>query len=480
MLILNNMYSGSYLYDKNIGHEVINLIKDINGNYNIWLNAGGTVSENVAKDIKDLSVDILFIRKAGIKIYKVIGIAKNCKYVDKSTKKYTHEAYEERKNTTYKIKDITFKLADIYNKNIYKGKEGEETVLYTFSCKEIYETLSEVYITNDVDMSQNSNSIFYIDYKMMYQLRAYLWDIDLNKNTKNYDFLNVDNGNWKLYENTIEFSDDLFNNVNKKNLYKLIRKDNDELTISNSIASFLDVIDKKSEFVNEISKVSGDFDKLLREEFNVDLLFANNKSVIIIENKIDSGINGIPKRKKSFEEFVKDYTEEYFEKSYYESEMGDDEKNEKIDGITKIICDYFENEEGNKEWSQLAKYYVFALNKILQANENASKDDIINNIKPLLLMPKYRQFEIKSQDDHVLEILNKKYSFSKYYKILTYDKIYEFFNKYKYCINDQDDIVRYNDFLGVLSDLSKELDDTLEKEMMTKLYNKVKEIKENE
>ena len=78
---------------------------------------------------------------------------------------------------------------------------------------------------------------------------------------------------------------------NGNNIYKIIKKEKDQIVISNSIGGFLELTDIINAFVKCISQIDYDGFQLLREEFNVDLLFYYKKDdktqdIIIIENKL--------------------------------------------------------------------------------------------------------------------------------------------------------------------------------------------------
>ena len=111
-----------------------------------------------------------------------------------------------------------------------------------------------------------------------------------------------------------------------------------------------------------------------------------------------------------------------------------------------------------------SKYYVFAINKLLDNNENVEIKKLQNHIHSYLLIPDYRRFEIKCkvasnskkdigviQNAYIDTISNERYVFANNYKLILYSKIYETFrtisnNNNKLKDNDK---VRLNDFIEV-------------------------------
>ncbi len=226
------------------------------------------------------------------------------------------------------------------------------------------------------------------------------------------------------------------------------------------------------EFVANISQVKSGKFELLREEFNVDLLFYNNEDVVIIENKIDSGLNGVIKstdNKKVFCDQVKKVTTNYINR--YRDDLDPTGKKDLIERRSKKIMDLFKNDK-SLIWSQLAKYYVFAINKLLDNDENKDIKKLQQHIHSFVLIPAYRRFEVSLSNKYIDKIDNVKYSFANNYKLIAYDKVYDVFvNIAKKSKIDKQDKLRLDDFVDTLSMLARPYDDALEKEIMFKLFN---------
>ena len=486
MLILNKMYVGGYLTEgENIGHEVINLIKAKDDNYYIWLNAGGNIPEYQVKRMKGKNIDVLLARPAGKGIFKVLGLAKNCEIDNMAIgKKDKTEAYNEQKNVMYKIGNKTVSLGDIYKHNTYHNADDAKSLLYTFKCENVYMPVGDMYITNDEKQVNTLNSyINYFPIDSKESLREYKYDIDLDdistlKNTKEKEkdlrYLDVNNGQWKKINQNNYFDNLKKEMINKKNnnIYQIIKKDKDEIVISNSLGGFLELTGSVDEFVTNISQVKSGKFELLREEFNVDLLFYNNEDVVIIENKIDSGLNGVIKstdNKKVFCDQVKKVTTNYINR--YRDDLDPTGKKDIIEKRSKKIMDLFKNDK-SLIWSQLAKYYVFAINKLLDNDENKEIKKIQQHIHSFVLIPAYRRFEVLLSNKYIDKIDNVKYSFANNYKLIAYDKVYDIFvNLSKKSKIDKHDKLRLDDFVDTLNKLARPYDDALEKEIMYKLFN---------
>lgn len=96
---------------------------------------------------------------------------------------------------------------------------------------------------------------------------------------------------------TINDSNSIENKEKDFSFIKLIRKEHDELIYSNMISFFLaENPELFKNFCKEILDIEteGDY-SINREEANIDILIRDKNYIIVIENKIKSGINGIKK-----------------------------------------------------------------------------------------------------------------------------------------------------------------------------------------
>ena len=105
-LLLNTVFTGRYLDEgENIGHEVINLFKDDEGNSNLFITKNGKVDKH---DIEY----ILFVRPVYDKItFEVVGLAK--------------EIIRISNDDIEKITYAGCSLKLIFSSNTYHGKKLE-------------------------------------------------------------------------------------------------------------------------------------------------------------------------------------------------------------------------------------------------------------------------------------------------------------------------------------------------------------------
>lgn len=474
-LIVNKMYAGGYLNQNvNIGHEVINFMPgfDIDGNkkYFIWLNPGGTVDKGKIKP--DDKVDILYIRYISKNIHKVIGIARDCK-VDPSAQicgnddNLKKNRYEKQKDSAkYNLFGKEFYIKDLFSSNVYKDQSDKENTLYSFVSEKIEIPKIDMYIVNiKKDKKTRKNEVekykrlidnkffFKSPYTAKEQLRQYI------NNPDEFKFIKSNSGFWKKYK----FDEDKYKrndrNINV-NFYSLIQKENDENIASNSIYYFLEKYNLTNKFFNYLGDVVDTDIKcdktldVLREEFNVDLLFYNEKNVFIVENKIKAGINGEKKFKNDkllFKAEILDVTKKYMAR-YYDV---DDKKI--VNKRVKEICNHIANDL-NKKWSQLSKYYIFAINYLL--DKGIDIKDVEKHIYSFILYPNYREYEMKV-------LLYDDYAFYDKYQHITYKVLKKFFED-----NHIDDIY-YKDFLQLLDIHSKDCNDDLETTMYQRLCDKI-------
>ncbi|MBE6647622.1 MAG: hypothetical protein E7611_08325 [Ruminococcaceae bacterium] len=463
MIILNNMYTGRYISSwGNLGHEAINLIRadpktdEDKGKFYIWLNSMGICLEPIDNDT---GCTVLMVRSINSTKYKVIAKAEGCRLcpganISRSQNKHETD-YDDKKIRHGLQKDLKVKynnkcpMDDIYN---------EKDMFATFCADEVLETNCDVYlITKDSDEKEDeSNHIYSADFKISEAMRAYIGaNHQANKTLK--EFLKKDV--WKPIGNTRpEVTAPEFN------FFKLIRKDKDELTLSNALAYFIDKVSIKTFLKAEFLKLDENFsdDKyiMFREKNNIDISFFGENNVIIIENKIDAGITA--KASDKIQKQINDAVKLYHDKTKYTEEKYE----EAITSVMRKICpDAFNIEEGTpeKHASQLSKYYIYAVAYLL--NKDIKPDEITKHIKCFLLIPKYSEKNFKMMDCY----LSDKYTPITYYNIL------DFFNNKENTANiDSEGKKYFDDFKSVLKSLAKEFDNELEEEMKYRFFDKIR------
>ena len=113
--------------------------------------------------------------------------------------------------------------------------------------------------------------------------------------------------------------DEIYSYDSHEGLLSVIKKEDDELVISNLFSYiFNNKKDVFRDFVKDVLKIK-DFKinyTIAREKKNIDLLIENEDSVIIIENKIKSKINGEKSKSSGKKESQLSKYVEYAEKNY--------------------------------------------------------------------------------------------------------------------------------------------------------------------
>ena len=145
-ILLNIMYNGDYLQsaNQNIGHEIINLFQDDNGNNYIYVLPYGCMAQKHNGKIET----ILLVTRHNTSLLEVLAKAENLEQIIEIKGSWTKQikkihddqcAYIENNNITYG----GVKLNDIMKKN-----ESNETAFYiTFKAKRIVKPKKRIFIT---------------------------------------------------------------------------------------------------------------------------------------------------------------------------------------------------------------------------------------------------------------------------------------------------------------------------------------------
>lgn len=316
-ILINQLFAGSYLQEgTNIGHEVINIFRDDNDKNYLFITPSGNVKEHIVDKV--LFVQNIKARETMEVVMKAEGLIKT---------------------TVDEIRKIFYagvNIVDIFNKNIYHGESDAASIeaMATFQAKDVrfpangkriiltvdenYETEDEnvILILLDTDkrrivgqgmrtyLSNESYPLIYNKIKKLFE-DDLLWD-DINTTQKM-----ITDGSYA--RSSISF-------------LEIIRKENDELIISNLLAYYFNYDHRL--FVKFVKDVLGinQFDvsfEIIRESMgNIDLWIRDKKHIIVIENKIKSGLNGKTEDGKNQLNKYYKFTESYkqdndIEETYY-------------------------------------------------------------------------------------------------------------------------------------------------------------------
>lgn len=409
-ILLNIMYTGSYLQNNNIGHEAINLFKDDNGNSYIYVLPFGTMDQKHNGKIKT----ILLIRRHNAKTFEIIAKAEVTKdsqvAVVTTTRNSDKNNLIEGQREYINKNDIRYgevRVNDIFSDN--NGKD-EQFVYVTFSTPKVTKVKNPIYLVADSEPEISHKDNFKILTGISKFTLHQTMYISNKKNTAAYEVLNeiIQNDDyWGQETPTLAgYQESRDVTLDAYNIIDIIRKNHDELCYSNLLAYFFD---KKHKFFQKFAKdmlgiedFSDEFE-VSREWKNIDILVDDyrNKNVIVIENKIKSGINGIITQNNNTQAMDKNTKESQLTKYYNlikEDSKYKDYKKQKFFiftpdynqiniadyGCEKIyiqkkyseIFKFFK--ESSEEFKDIAyfKEFLFALQKHIQPVDNSNEEEM--------------------------------------------------------------------------------------------------------
>lgn len=309
-ILINQLFAGAYLQEgTNIGHEIINLIKDDNGDNYLYITPSGSVNGH--------DVDrVLFVQN--IKARETMEVILKAEGVSSIQEGDINRIYYGGVN-----------ISDIFKKNLYHGETeyAGSNSMATFRAskvrfpkkgKRIILTVDQQYAAED-----NNSLIIYLDpskSRIVGQgMRTYLSD-ELYPNVfDEIDKMLRDESMWEEEDTTEKMVSEGSQMKSNSSFLEIIRKENDELIMSNLLAYYFNY--NRSMFVKfakEVLKLTN-FDtsfEIIRESMkNIDLWIRDEKHVLVIENKIKSGLNGKTDEGKNQLNKYYDYTESYIKEN---------------------------------------------------------------------------------------------------------------------------------------------------------------------
>jgi hypothetical protein len=318
-ILINTLFAGSYLSEqKNIGHEFINLFRDDNGDNYLYITPGGTV------DDKKYSVkSVLFARHVeGKTTVEILAKAEELATVDISPDD---------------IKYAGASLKQIFEDNIYHGKV-DPGVYCTYKANKIHlpKNGTRIIVTIDDGFKTDDANVRLIRLHSNVKAinpqtgRKYFFQ---EEDPRAYSELQelLDNDIYWEPKNTTEkiISDDSTRKITPTFL-EIIRKEDDELVFSNLLAYYFQynrsVFQKFAKEVLGVSDFAPRFELVRESNNNIDLWIEDDRHVLVVENKIKSGLNGLKDDNYSQLNKYQEYTEErtsnpeddlYQKESYY-------------------------------------------------------------------------------------------------------------------------------------------------------------------
>ena len=219
-ILLNIMYTGKYLTDGNIGHEVINLFKDDKKQNYIYILPVGTIGE-----IHDDKVEvILLVKRCNACLLEILAKAEGLKKI--GTKKDEQKQYIENEDIRYGH----VLLPEIFEGNVENGN------YVTFRAENVIKAAQPIFITTDEILSKAKGYYFVGDIKFPLRQKGYVSD---KKHAETYKILQgiiKEKTNWGEETKTLEDYEDFLQNKRnaaEHDFISIIKKDYDELVFSN-------------------------------------------------------------------------------------------------------------------------------------------------------------------------------------------------------------------------------------------------------
>ena len=287
-IILNRMYAGSYL-DEHIGHEVINLFKDDNGSNYIYINQKGDIN----KKSNDSVEAVLLVKYVEKGVLEVVAKAEDLQQVYYKKNNFD----EEIKDQIEYIKEHHITYGNVLLSDIYQN--GNTELLITFKTNKLRTVKKPVFLIEDESKRYKYENHYFLPEKHFstQSLKMYYFENEFPQDYYVFRKLLNDSTMWNKENTTRKIDlDEIYTYESHEGFLSVIKKEDDELVMSNLFSYIFN--HKKDVFRDFVKEVLGinDFKinyNIAREKDNIDLLIENEDSVIIIENKIKSKINGV-------------------------------------------------------------------------------------------------------------------------------------------------------------------------------------------
>ena len=507
-IIINKMYTGKYLETgENIGHEIINLFKADNDRHYIYLNSQGTIGAKYVNGARrefekepsinqpnpNRIIDVLLARPINSHVLQILALAKDVTVLDSAIKPNTNyndkdgnDDMQSRRNAQ-KFSYDGIEITDILMNNVYKDHEAQD-IFATFVTKQLYKPKKPLFLCSfATEKGENEETIkqFQLidgDYKTILtkngfgiqSLRLYFTGNDETRNNEDAFNSLLDIINEPIWTDEHDFGKvdtTIFNfNSTQTNFLSIIKEEDRELTFSNLLQHFLsDKLILKG-FCEEVLKINIDVKNadisINREEHNVDLIIRDGKNIIVIENKILSGINGENKT------YTEQLSKIFSGKQDNNKEATNNQEFEKSETTQKILKNLRQELESEAETkiqntqtdckpivSQLSKYYFYA--RKIAEEEGIDKE----NIKFYIICPQY-QAKFYSTENL------KQYLYGEKYTTKTYKDLLDFFEKH--CTPEN---FYLNEFVDAMRKHAKERNNSKEDEMKTRFIKAIKKAK---
>lgn len=277
IIALNKMYSGDYLKEGNLGHEIINLYKSDNGNNYIYLLSSGKIDKKHSGRIEC----VLLVRGVGGHRIEIIGKAIGLE-----------EVYGKVDQKQY-ILENDIRYAGVLLSDIFRDNKSYQEICITFKADRVVRPAKPIYAQYSAGVDEENPVLIEVN-----QARQSPRQFISEEHTHDYKVLSDIINNDELWGEEVECVN-VENNSEElaHNIFDICRITHYELAYSNALGYFLES-DREfaNSFLREVLKIDGDLSddyKVYRELHHIDLLIVDKSRAIIVENKIKSAVNGV-------------------------------------------------------------------------------------------------------------------------------------------------------------------------------------------
>ena len=282
-ILINQLFAGKYLNEgENIGHEVINLFCDDEGNNNLFITSNGVVKGH------DLE-HILFVRNVSARrTVEVVGLASGIFCI-------TQDEMDA-------VRYAGASLNQIFSTNKYRGDVDTFSKHITFRANKFFFPTRRIIITID-EVHDSEEYTYYLNSERKVITPQGMREYYSQENDPEaYAGLKKLIGKRSLWRERDE-SEKLIPDGNVQNrgpsFLEIIRKEDDENIFSNLLSYYFEYSPSAFKRFAEdpkllnIPDMDSPFEAYRETKERVDIWIASEKHIIVIENKIKSGINGV-------------------------------------------------------------------------------------------------------------------------------------------------------------------------------------------
>lgn len=368
-IIIERMYAGGYLGD-NIGHEIINTFKTDEGENYIYISPWGIINQKYQN-----AKAVLLVRLINEHCYEVIGYAGDLSLLLSqkamlNTKNAKVIEEDAQKNI---IKKNNISYGGLYINEIFS--EQDNTVFVTFKAGKYRNAKKQnkIYIVDDESYALNDSYIFIPEFHFSNQsLKLYAPKDERAKAFETLEAL-INNKTYWEEENTSPMLSESTGVDSTFGILDVVGKSDDELVYSNWLAYYLKNYPKLAEaFSREVlgTSLNAESMQVIREHHNIDIWLEDENSIVVIENKLKSGINGVDMERHDIKS---DNIQSQLSK-YYKFAEGEATKKNKKAYYYIFLPDYSYKDEDLAVYLMADKYTVIRYSEIGRFFEAADID----------------------------------------------------------------------------------------------------------